>query len=77
MPSCEYCGNELELDPTTGRYICTVCYAESQVATFVTSEYDETMVTNRSVGVTKSKKAQQQGLDEFIYLYGVDIYKVF
>ena len=59
--SCEYCGNRVELDETAGRYICTVCYTESQAATFVTQEFDEALLSNRSTGKQRSARAMAKG----------------
>ena len=41
----------MELDEEIGRYVCTVCFAESTAASEVIQEYDEVMET-RDVDVT-------------------------
>lgn len=56
MPNeCELCGNLVKKD-NRGRFVCTVCDAESQLASVAVSEYDEALLVNRGAGATKTRR---------------------
>lgn len=56
MKECEFCGNRVKQDDH-GRYVCTVCNAESQSASVTVAEFEEALASTTYATNKKTKRS--------------------